>query len=319
MTKTEPLKNSLISVIIAAYNAQDTLEKCIRSVCAQTHSEIEILIVDDKSTDHTRKKAEKLKNEDNRIRLLEMPQNGGPGAARNMALESARGEWIAVVDSDDTIGPDRLEKMLSSASDHKVDIVFDNLVYHPLGNRENYNYLADDLPVFGALPAQTYIRSGCLTDPLPNLGFLKPFIRREMIEAAKIRYDENLRVGEDCMLILDLFAYGAKAWLLREPLYHYYKHKNSISSVFDKNRIQSIKNAVTTYRKKNEEKMNSETRAAVSEFESDLIRVLQAKELLEPLSIAALRRAASQAWSERETRPHLLRELRHQVKRRIKG
>ncbi len=310
-------KSPEFSVIVAAYNAADTLEHCIKSIQAQTVRDIEIIIADDKSQDGTLALARKLSQDDKRIIVIEKSENSGPAGARNAALEAATGEWIVVVDSDDGIDPARLEKMREAAVQNDADIVFDNLVYHPVGNAQEYAYLPDTLTIFGNLPFETYAASSTVSNPLPNLGFLKPVLRRSLLEQNGIRYDENLRIGEDSLLIFSLFATGAKAWLMREPFYHYYKNKNSISAVFDAEKIRKMAEALKIFLTKNGRILKPQDRSAVESLEKDLRLRLKAREVFGDMSFASLRETCALAYKDREIRTYLYRELRQQIKKII--
>ena len=90
----------LVSVIIPAYNAADVLERCVRSVLAQTYARFEVLLVDDGSRDGTPELADALAREDGRVRVVHK-ENGGVSSARNAGLDEARGEWLTFVDADD--------------------------------------------------------------------------------------------------------------------------------------------------------------------------------------------------------------------------
>ena len=175
------------SIILAAYNAAETLERCIKSIQAQTLQNFEIVICDDKSGDNTLALARNLAQQEGRIKIIEKSENSGPAGARNAALDQAAGEWIVIVDSDDSIAPQRLEKMKEAAENNAAEIVFDNLVYHPAGGAGEYPYLPHTLTIFGPLSFETYAASSTVNNPLPNLGFLKPMIRREVLEKNAIR------------------------------------------------------------------------------------------------------------------------------------
>jgi len=106
--KTE--QNCLISVIVPAYNILDCLERCVNSICAQTWKNLEILLVDDGSTDGTGKLCDLLAEKDDRIRVFHKP-NGGSSSARNLGISMAKGKWIGFVDSDDWIEPQMYERL----------------------------------------------------------------------------------------------------------------------------------------------------------------------------------------------------------------
>lgn len=118
--------NELVSIIVPCYNVEDTLERCLASLAAQTHENIEILCVNDGSTDATAAVMEAFAARDGRFRAINKP-NGGYGAACNRALDEASGDWIAIVEPDDTVRPQMLEKMLAFANEMSakgpVDVV----------------------------------------------------------------------------------------------------------------------------------------------------------------------------------------------------
>lgn len=111
----EATEMPLISVIVPVYNAMDCLERCVESLCQQTYPRVEILLVDDGSTDGTDKLCDSLAERDERIRVLHKA-NGGTSTARNMGIEEARGEYLGFVDSDDTVEPDMYMRLYLAAS-----------------------------------------------------------------------------------------------------------------------------------------------------------------------------------------------------------
>ena len=100
----------LITVIVPVYNILDYLPRCVHSITAQTYSHLEIILVDDGSTDGTGELCDRLAEEDGRIRVFHK-ENGGSSSARNLALEHASGEYVGFVDSDDYISPDMYERL----------------------------------------------------------------------------------------------------------------------------------------------------------------------------------------------------------------
>lgn len=100
----------LISIIVPVYNIMDCLEKCVASLCAQTYSRLEILLVDDGSTDGTGELCDRLALQDERIRVFHKA-NGGSSSARNLGICEARGSYLGFVDSDDFVEPDMYERM----------------------------------------------------------------------------------------------------------------------------------------------------------------------------------------------------------------
>ena len=117
--------NTKVSVIIPAFNTEKYIKRAIVSVISQTHENVEIIVVDDASTDGTVDVIKRIK--DPRLTLICLPQNVGAAAARNRALQQATGHWIAVLDSDDWYAPERLDRLLTFASQKQADMVADDL------------------------------------------------------------------------------------------------------------------------------------------------------------------------------------------------
>lgn len=111
-----------ISIIVPIYNSLDCLEKCVTSICNQTYKKIEILLVDDGSTDGTSKLCDDLGTKDARIRVFHK-SNGGSSSARNLGIREAKGAYLGFVDSDDFISEDMYEKLIHAAEAFQVPIV----------------------------------------------------------------------------------------------------------------------------------------------------------------------------------------------------
>ena len=111
----------LISVIVPVYNVEKYLKKCVNSICNQTYENLEIILIDDGSTDNSGLICDELSCKDNRIVVIHQ-NNGGQATARNMGLSAAKGEFIGFVDSDDWIEPKLYETMLSIIQNHDIAI-----------------------------------------------------------------------------------------------------------------------------------------------------------------------------------------------------
>ena len=111
----------LISIIIPIYNIMDCLEKCVDSCINQTYKNIEILMVDDGSTDGTAELCDRIKEKDSRIRVFHK-ENGGSSSARNLGIEHAKGEYLGFVDSDDFISPTMYEDLMNVILEYKVPV-----------------------------------------------------------------------------------------------------------------------------------------------------------------------------------------------------
>jgi glycosyltransferase involved in cell wall biosynthesis len=116
------IKHPLISIIVPVYNAESTVEKCVDSIVSQDYQNIEIILVDDGSIDRSLSIIERLKSRDNRI-LIFHQENQGQNAARKLGLEHASGNYVAFVDSDDTVRFDFCSKLLGMSLEYQADIV----------------------------------------------------------------------------------------------------------------------------------------------------------------------------------------------------
>jgi glycosyltransferase involved in cell wall biosynthesis len=294
---------------MAAYNAEKTLEQSASSVLAQTLSDLELLIVDDGSTDGTVEAAKAVAARDSRVRVVICARNGGPAAARNAGLDWARGEWIAVVDSDDMVLPRRMEAMAAEAEKAGADIVFDNLLYVRDGRARLY--VPEKTGVFGDLPLALFIRSHRRSCPVPNLGFLKPLIRRGAIQRSRARYDTGLQIGEDALLIMTLMAQGAKAYLMREAFYRYHRRPGSISARQGASQLRGIVRAFDLYMHRHFYELPPDAIAALRALRADNARRLQAKDILEGrLSpLAMMEDLKTAGWVMRESAGWIRRGL----------
>jgi len=222
----------VVSVITANYNGARQLTAALGSVLAQTLRRLELIVVDDGSTDASPNVVAEAAARDARIRLIIRPRNAGPGAARNRAIEAARGRFVAVFDSDDLMAPDRLERLVARAQADDADIVADNLLAFDDGApAETAEPFLD--PKWFAAPRWVSLADAIGSSRMyarhPGLGYLKPLIRAAPLKACGVRYDEALRIGEDYDLLLRLMATGLRLRLEPRPGYFYRRHATSAS------------------------------------------------------------------------------------------
>lgn len=228
-----------ISVIMANLNGAAHIETAVRSVLRQTEPSLELIVSDDGSTDDSLAIAERAAGGDERLILLNSElSRTGPAAARNRALQIARGGWIAVVDNDDFLHPERLERLVGAAERDGADIAADDLlVFYDDEARGPHAHLRGRLArgPHWISPAE-YERSNRLLSGGRSLGYLKPVLRR----ALNPLYDETLRIGEDSDLILRLLVQGARMRVYPDLGYFYRKHAGSISHRLDAAAIDAM-------------------------------------------------------------------------------
>jgi hypothetical protein len=201
-------------------------------VLAQTLTNLEVLIVDDASTDDSARIAARFVRHDPRVRLLRQPVNRGQAAARNLALSQARGVWIAPVDADDEIRPDRLRRLVDAGESERADLIADGILFE--GERqlgvpaELMNWSEPDHDGLQRLSAAMLIRSG-IGGGCRSLGYLKPLMRRRFLDDRGLRYAEDLRFAEDFNLYARALFRGARFVLFPESHYVYWQTPESAS------------------------------------------------------------------------------------------
>lgn len=125
----------MISIIVPCYNAEKLVGKCIKSVLRQTYNDVELLLVNDCSTDNTLDVLNAYAAKDSRVRVIDLPKNGDKEAARYRGLLEAKGDFITFMDNDDTLPKDALEVLLRKQQETGADIVEGGIarVFDPLG------------------------------------------------------------------------------------------------------------------------------------------------------------------------------------------
>lgn len=226
-TNAEPI----VSVIIACHNSGRFLDDCLTSVARQTLRNIEIIVVDDASDDDSRSIVARFMDSDSRFELIRCETQGGPARARNFALEICRGQWIAILDSDDLLHPERLALLVQAAEDDGCNIVADNqILFQDAPGRDARPLLEGDLARRpSVVSCAQYVRSNSLNGRSAALGYLKPLFRRSLIEASTLRYNPELPIAEDYDFVFRLMLAGGKLKTFPYLTYYYRRHPSSTS------------------------------------------------------------------------------------------
>ena len=212
------------SVIIAAYNIEKYIERCIKSVINQSEREIEIIIVNDGSTDNTLNIIKKMNEIDDRIVVINK-KNQGSIEARKTGLKYAKGEFILFLDGDDWLENNCIEELYKTANDKKADIVLYNLYKAFEDRKEVFNTfnenLIDDIK-------KNPIKNILLGNVLPTL--CSKFIRRSFIEEKNIKFPQNISYAEDLATSSNIFINKPRIACNENKLYNYYQRNDSISN-----------------------------------------------------------------------------------------
>lgn len=225
--------NCLVSIILPTYNSRNFISMAISSVLLQTERQIELIIVDDCSTDDTVNIIQTCIKNDARAKLLHMPRNKGPAAARNLGFDVARGRWIALLDSDDTYVPQRLAQLVQLAENNGADVVSDNLMMRPMGEAPYLLIPRSLLPYCRNMTRTEFILGniGDPKNPRVSYGFMQPMVRRDFLLRHNLRHDERNRFGEDYMFSVACLQAGASWWITPEALYHYTIRPKSLTEI----------------------------------------------------------------------------------------
>lgn len=219
-----------ISIIMAAYNAEKTIEQAIYSVLCQTYPDFELLVVNDCSTDKTAALVAAIAEKDDRVRLISNEKNGGVSYTRKHGLEEARGEWIAILDSDDAWASEKLEKQIELQKKTNAELLFTGSAFMDADGKPINWYLS--------APAEVTYRQLLKQNVLSNSSAL---VRKKL-------YAKHYAVGdemhEDFAIWLSILKEGRKAYGVDEPLLIYRLAKSSKSG----NKVKAARMNWNTYR-----------------------------------------------------------------------
>ncbi|GLS31513.1 succinoglycan biosynthesis protein ExoO [Mesorhizobium albiziae] len=228
-----------VTFVIAAYNAEATIARAIQSALAQQRVSVEVIVADDRSSDRTAQVASAFGDE--RVRVVTLPQNRGPGGARNAGFAAARGRWIAVLDSDDTVRPHRLAAMIARAEAAGAEIAVDNLKVAKDGDASRATMFPKMLLArYPEITLANFIASNIMFESTFSFGYMKPIFRRQFLERHGLRYDETLRIGEDYVLLASALAKGGRCVVEPEAGYVYHIRDGSISRVLELRHVEAM-------------------------------------------------------------------------------
>ena len=236
-------KPEMVSVVIPVYNRENTIERCLQSVYKQTYTNMEIVVVDDGSTDKTVSIVKSIAEKDNRVKLYELGANSGVANARNFGIDQCHGKYIAFQDSDDEWLVNKLRIQMQMLHEKKADIVFGAFCLNLNGNKYK-------------VPAPQYkegfvdyelLLDGNIVSPTTVIG------KADVIK--KYKYDRSIHMYEDWLQMLDITKDGYKLYYCDQIFTEVYRQNNSLSNnnenIFKAGRIilDKYKNDVHAYNK----------------------------------------------------------------------
>ena len=234
MKKDKKEYQPLISVIIPVYNAEKYIKKCLETLINQTYSNLEIICVDDGSTDHSVELLEIYAKKDDRIKIFTQ-KNAGPAAARNLALKKVTGEYISFVDADDFLQYNAYEILVNKLNENnfwELIIFGGNIV----GEANEY---------FSSILTTRYCeRRNCKQDVIFKEKAAKPFLWLHLIKRSlltwpnPIYFDESMKLGEDQIFQFQYVPRAKNILVIEDKLYNYRITQNaSLMQLYNHRRI----------------------------------------------------------------------------------
>jgi glycosyltransferase involved in cell wall biosynthesis len=234
-----------VSVLMPVRNGSGFVRTAIASALAQTCRDIEVIAVDDGSTDDTWDVLCACAREDPRVVPRRRIESAGPAAARNLGLGHVRGRWIALLDADDAFLPDRLARMIARAEQLGADLLADNLILQDFATGAPLGRAFPDAGMRLAAPLtllDILARDSTAIPIHSRFGFVKPIIRGEFLRTTCIRYQEDIRAGSDFLFYCACVLAGGKFHLDPEAGYVFSVRQGSVSNRPDLTRYHSIAN-----------------------------------------------------------------------------
>lgn len=226
----------LISIIVPVYNGEKYIKQCLMSIVNQTYKNIEIIVIDDGSTDCSKNIIKKIMKKDSRILLIEQ-KNKGVSNSRNKALDIAKGEYIIFVDADDWIEDCCVENMLNKIIELKADVLQFNIYKNSKDKQfkeKQFSYVDCDIEKIQlSLINSRYVQKK-YNLILGNLRTVWGKIYRKSI-IGNTRFNTKVVINEDGFFNLEIFLKNVKIFFVNDYLYHYRISDNSADNKFRNN------------------------------------------------------------------------------------
>lgn len=224
------MKMPNISVIIPVYNAGEYLERCLESIVNQTLKDIEIICVDDCSTDNSALILNKYAEKDNRIKIIQHQTNCGESKARNTGLDNAAGKYLTFVDNDDSLDLNFLERLYISAIEKDADFSKGEVCITEYDGQQNYGDLNKKIRENNSMLFFAY-------------HWWTAIYKTQIIKDCHIRFLEGYPLGGDVLFLNEFLLASNSYTLCDDVFYHYHKRQNSgDSKILSHEKIVSVLN-----------------------------------------------------------------------------
>lgn len=282
-----------VSIIVPVYNAEKYLDRCLTSLKNQTLSDIEIILVDDSSTDSSPLMCDKAAEEDIRIKVIHK-KNEGAGKARNAALCVATGEYIGFADSDDFVEAEMFETLYNTAKKYDSDLVLsgvlfvDGNMFSKEGECIRKTYFDNDTN-FETEESLKKLRMGIVgaepqdaDDSKYGMSIWKNLFKNEIIKENNIVFQsEREMLSEDALFMIDYISCIKKATGINNAFYNYCRNEDSISKSYKKDRFEKSLVFVNEVEKRFKKDINPEEyQVYIDRFWQAMCRVLCSQEIM---------------------------------------
>lgn len=240
--------DKLISVIVPVYNGIATLEKCIKSIENQNYKNIQIIIIDDGSTDGSVSLEKQLETQYANVTVTTLA-HGGVSAARNKGIDLAEGEYISFIDCDDEIHPEMYEVMENEISNNGAELAVVGIERVDNGERAFVPYSVTE-KFYTANPARLLLK------PLWFNSASNKLYKADIIKEKNVRFDDNVKIGEDFLFNAEYAKYAGKTAVISRPMYTYNMNGVVLRPSSDTRRLEAVKlmyNAIEPFTKDDKE------------------------------------------------------------------
>lgn len=219
-----------VSIIVPVYNAEKTLCRCLDSLVGQTYEDIEIILVNDGSSDNSQKICKSYKNRFSKIRLINQ-ENAGPATARNTGIDHARGKYLSFVDADDHVENNMIEEMVGAAEDNCAEMVICGYYqeFSETVKKHKFSYAPGLYVGAESRKIATDLISDVSDTRIPPYSWVR-MVLKASLEKPEIRYAAGMVRSEDYYFFVQLHFRINRLYLLTDkPFYHYMEVDSSIT------------------------------------------------------------------------------------------
>lgn len=291
MTRERIREKPLVSIIVTIYNKQQYVRQCIDSIVAQTYGLIEIILVDDGSTDDSGRICDDYAEKDNRVEVLHKT-NGGLISAWTAGVELSRGDYLVFVDSDDWLDPEMTERLVAESSfgaeppeqdDSHAEIICCNAVFEYPDGKKGYEPHAAEPGEYTGKRLQNRIFRRILGEERRTVTMSRctKLFSRDLIVNNMQYCDPKIRMGEDITITMPAILDSDRVVILRDATYYHYRYvDSSMVHQYDETLDEGIRNLVHLIRSSLERKFRGEKLAAMKVTEDEIAGMSEREHIL---------------------------------------